>query len=836
MWTISLLILCCLSAQAESLGRRGGRTKREILSRSKRRWVLSTIEVVEEDRGPFPKKISQMFNNKLERDSTGHSFRIMGMGVTQPPLGVFRIDPHNGTVFALQSIDRELHDNFHIKFDILDEMGNLMDKELAFDVEIKDLNDNAPRFKDPKMTANVKENSKEGDALAVINVEDRDQRNTPNSTVVMRIVRQEPKTPPISLKQINNDMGQLTFTGCFNYDKIKKYEVTVEARDKGTPPLSSTAVITLNIVDANTHPAQFKQRKYSGSVTEGVTKDEVFRVGINDKDEPKTPGWEAEYTIIRGNEMEYYKIVTDPETNEGILGVIKGKDFERTKKHTLEIGVRNKEPLFVCGKTIPRGAPRPFDDIINVTVTVIDANDAPEFNKKLVIVHQKEEEEPGKVLLTPKITDEDSDLDQVRFVLLEDPAKWMTIDKKTGAVKATKKLDRESPFVKEGSYKVLVGAVDNGEPPATGTCTVLVHLMDINDNKPRLASNVVTLCANKGDKVMVAGNDSDAHPYSGPFTFSLSGDDAALKQRWKLQPSTGEEAGLISLKSLAYGSYLVPLEIEDQQGLSAKETLKVLVCDCQDKDVCREKRAKKPYLGSAAIGILFAALFLFLLLLLALACVCGKKSFAHMPIAEGEGNQTLMKYNQEGGSAAVKDDASLYLIPPSAPTLVDGVKLGAVQKIQSHPSMNYNLSANKSNSMSVSRQVYRESSRSYGQSMNSERARSNGQMYSGWAANRSNTLQGGTWRNQSLSARTNHHISDFLDRRLYTVDGQLEEHTSYKPCEYSYEGQGSKCYSLDELSLSHLGDDLTFLNDLGPRFKALGNITQQAIAEKKIKL
>ncbi|KAM9785357.1 cadherin-like protein 26 [Neosynchiropus ocellatus] len=832
MWTISLLVLCCLSAQAEC---QSGRSKREILSRSKRRWVLSTIEVVEEDPGPYPKKISQMFNNKLDQGSMGHHFRIMGMGVTQPPLGVFRIDPHNGTVFALQSIDRELHDSFHIKFDILDEMGNLMDKELAFDVEIKDLNDNAPKFKHPKMSADVKENLQEGDVPAVINVEDKDERNTPNSTVVMRIVRQEPKHPVIGLKQINNDMGQLTLSGCFNYDKIKKYVVTVEARDKGTPPLSSTAVVTLNIVDSNTHPAEFKQRTYSGKVLEAVTKDDVLRVGVNDKDEPNTPGWEAEYTIIKGNEMENYKIVTDPATNEGVLAVVKGKDFERTKKHTLEIGVRNKEPLFVCGKTSPPGAHRPFDDIINVTVTVIDANDPPEFDKKVVIVHQKEEEAPGTVLLTPKVTDEDSDLDKIRFMLLEDPAKWMTIDKKTGVLKATKPMDRESPFVKGGTYKVLVGAVDNGEPPATGTCTVLVNLMDVNDNKPRLASNVVTLCGNKDDKVMVAGNDSDAHPYSGPFTFSLAGDDEALKQRWKLQPSTGEEAGLISLKSLAYGSYLVPLEIEDQQGLSAQETLKVVVCDCQDKDVCREKLAKRPFLGSAAIGLLFAALLMFLLLLLALTCTCGQKSFAHMPIAEGEGNQTLMKYNQEGGSAAVKDDASLYLIPPSAPTLVDGAKLGTIQKTQSPPSMNYN-SAHKSNSMSVSRQVYRESSRSYGQSMNSGWARSNGQSFSGWAANRSNTLQGGTWRNQSLNTRTNHQISDYLGRRLYTVDGQLEEHAPYKPREYSYEGQGSKCHSLDELSLSHLGDDLTFLNDLGPRFKALGNITQQAIVEKKIKL
>lgn len=79
-----------------------------------------------------------------------------------------------------------------------------------------------------------------------------------------------------------------------------------------------------------------------------------------------------------------------------------------------------------------------------------------------------------------------------------------------------------------------------GEPPATGTCTVLVHLGDINDNVPRLVSNDVIMCGNQVEKVMVTANDSDAHPFSGPFVFSLGDDDETLKQLWKLDPALGE--------------------------------------------------------------------------------------------------------------------------------------------------------------------------------------------------------------------------------------------------------------------------------------------------------
>lgn len=185
--------------------------------------------------------------------------------------------------------------------------------------------------------------------------------------------------------------------------------------------------------------------QYQGEVMEMLIQDDVLRVTVEDNDTPNTPGWRAKYFFIKGNEEGHYKITTDPKTNQGILSVIKvkfcfvftvsfidnlqihswydylrlyqGKDYEKTSFVTLEVGVKNEEPRWVCKGNFASGTYDNFYDSAIIKMKVKDVNDPPVFAQNPVVLHETEEEKPGKVLFTPEVKDEDSDISEIRLIL-----------------------------------------------------------------------------------------------------------------------------------------------------------------------------------------------------------------------------------------------------------------------------------------------------------------------------------------------------------------------------------------------------------------------------------
>lgn len=62
--------------------------------------------------------------------------------------------------------------------------------------------------------------------------------------------------------------------------------------------------------------------QFQATVKEGVT-GVIVNLTVGDRDDPATGAWRAVYSIINGNPGQSFEIHTNPQTNEGMLSVVK---------------------------------------------------------------------------------------------------------------------------------------------------------------------------------------------------------------------------------------------------------------------------------------------------------------------------------------------------------------------------------------------------------------------------------------------------------------------------------------------------------------------------------
>ncbi|XP_041114371.1 cadherin-like protein 26 [Polyodon spathula] len=791
------------------------------LRRAKRRWVLSTIEVEEGDPGPFPKFAANLFNDR-EKNIT-IKYLISGPGVDENPRGYFSIDEKTGEVYMLKTIDREETPTFAIKFDVADQRtGIIADKSLVFNIDVKDKNDNAPKFKLPVVDVPLKENAPAGSGVFLLQAEDIDKRGTPNSEFSYSVVSQE----PLSTKNkftINPDTGIVSFEGCLDYQSAKSYKILVEAKDHGEPQLSSTATMNIQIEDTNNNPPVFVKKEFTGSVKEQQVGVPVLRVSVEDKDTPNTPAWRAKYTIAKGNEDGNYKIETDPQTNDGVLTVVKPMDYENGSQNELVISVENEEPLYICPGA-GRSTPAAGGHSVPVVVNVEDVNDPPRFERDKITVYQTEGTKAPIQLGKVHAVDPDAAHSTLRYEIPagSDPAKWLTIDKNTGEVTAIAEMDRESPYVNNSIYSVIVLAIDDGKPPETGTATVFIHLADINDNSPFLVSKYLYMCDNpKNTSILVKAEDKDIEPYSGPFNFQLLDKGNNVMNTWKLEQLLGESIKLLRLRELPPGNYTVPLKIFDQQGSAAEEDLVLRICECSQEGVCKPLEAQSTSFGGAAIGALIGALLLMLLLLLCcMHCDCGGKMIREFPPGTAEeGNQTLIKYSDEGGGCC--SQASLPVFMP-LPTADHGMTKNGMQIVQCGNGFQKRSSQNMT--------VFESEGATLTLPQRSSWGLREDKMYGRHADtvrySRTMSLQ----ERHLESERKN--LQEKIATRLYALNGLDANFNNNELHVYAEEGELHKVHSLDDISIADSSQGMDFLKDLGPKFSTLGRVCQEDLEQK----
>ncbi|XP_020837157.2 LOW QUALITY PROTEIN: cadherin-like protein 26 [Phascolarctos cinereus] len=774
MWSLQVFLMlvavtiCLQSAKDEFPNQTKMRGEdRQPLWRFKRSWVITTLELKEEDPGPFPKLVGELFN-KLNYDES-LIYTVSGPGVDEHPIGLFSIeDNRNGKVYVHYPIDREEIQSFVIRFDIVDSSTRkIVDRSLFFTIKVGDINDNAPQFAEEEFDITVKNNHNLDHPIFQVVAVDLDKEQTPNSEVSYSLVSQVPLIKGNAF-YINHSSGEIHVSGCLDYEAAQLFKLLIRANDHGAPPLSSTATVNIAIEDGNNHMPTFTKGDYKIQISEGQIQQDVVRLLVQDRDSLFTPSWRVKYKILHGNEEEHFNIVTDPGTNEGILNVIKPLDYENLPERKLIIVVENEEPFSSCEKD-PLGHGTMMASTATVSVEVIDTNDPPQFHPPNFIVQEVDGAKPGAQLGRYNATDPDGNTKNIRFKLVHDPANWVTVDELSGVVTTVKHVDRESPYVNDSFYTIIVSAIDDGVPPQTSTGTMMLFLSDVNDNTPTLVNPSMEVCkTEEKTHILVEAEDKDLDPFSGPFTFELDDTSGNIKDTWKLGKNFGYSVELLMVRSLQNGNYLVPFIILDKQGFFKKQILYVRLCSCLNGITCVGSSVSYLGLGGSAIIPICAAFMLLAVALLFLLWFSFGSANKRQPmsISYEQGNQILIKYNEESENT---------LIP---------VKSNTMDQISQ-------LLVNKGKEMYYPNAI--------------------SSLYT-----------------KSQLERMEEKMAEILTQKLYDVN-TLEGNTTYQPHLCMDEGEFEAAESLSSLTLTESDLPEDFLDDLGSKAIALEEIYSKSV-------
>ncbi|NXD74611.1 PCDG9 protein, partial [Eolophus roseicapillus] len=157
--------------------------------------------------------------------------------------------------------------------------GGLSDTAIVA-ITVTDVNDNAPEISVRSSLSEISEDASSGTVVALLHVQDRD--SGANGEVQCSL----DGGVPFRLRSSQGSYYRVVVTAsALDREQASEHRVTVVARDKGSPALSSSMVLMLEVSDVNDNAPVFEEAAYSAYVAENNAGGAlVLRVSARDAD------------------------------------------------------------------------------------------------------------------------------------------------------------------------------------------------------------------------------------------------------------------------------------------------------------------------------------------------------------------------------------------------------------------------------------------------------------------------------------------------------------------------------------------------------------------------
>ncbi|XP_064209170.1 protocadherin alpha-8-like isoform X15 [Anguilla rostrata] len=167
---------------------------------------------------------------------------------------VFAINPSTGEITVNRQVDHEETSAFEVHVQAKDKGQSPRAAHCKVLIEVVDINDHPPEISVTSPVSTAREDATPNTVVALITVLDKDAgRNGKTHCVVSNSV-------PFKLQTNYKNYYSLVVDGPLDRERSSQYNVTITATDEGSPPLSSTSVITVHVSDVNDNAPRFPER------------------------------------------------------------------------------------------------------------------------------------------------------------------------------------------------------------------------------------------------------------------------------------------------------------------------------------------------------------------------------------------------------------------------------------------------------------------------------------------------------------------------------------------------------------------------------------------------
>ncbi|XP_034546757.1 protocadherin gamma-A2-like [Notolabrus celidotus] len=329
-------------------------------------------------------------------------------------------------------------------------------------VEIKDINDNAPGFKNSEMKFDISEMSQIGSKFVLEKAIDVDvgvnglQGYSLSSSDAFTL-------NPYRIGSSRN--VEMVLKRPLDREKTERLSLVLTAADGGDPQLSGTIKIGINVLDANDNSPVCAQAEYKANVKENSVKGTVLTT-ISASDADEGPHGHVQYSI--SHVPDGASDLFDVGIETGVFTLVGKLDYEKFRHYEVDVQASDEG-----GNS----------DVCKVIIEVLDTNDnPPTINIMSTSSSINEDVNPGTVLTMMNVQDRDSNENgKVNCVLNENI---------NFAIKSTSNnfftlvtdsdLDRE----RASQYNITVTCSDEGVPSLSSSVTLTLQISDVNDNAP----------------------------------------------------------------------------------------------------------------------------------------------------------------------------------------------------------------------------------------------------------------------------------------------------------------------------------------------------------------